>query len=99
MLFLICSEMTPYPIYLHLFHSLSFALLVHWPSPIMAENRVIEPPARRKRTPKVIHNGDVHLIYKIEGKPNEVDVFELGRMLDSIGNVISETNRIIRKPD
>jgi len=65
----------------------------------MAENRAIEPPAKRKRIPRVIDNGDVHLIYKIEGKPNEVDVFELGRMLDSIGHVISETNRIIRKPD
>jgi hypothetical protein len=66
----------------------------------MAKNRVVEPtPTPRKRAPKVGDNGDVHLIYKIQGKPNEVDVFELGRVLDSIGNVISETNRLIKKPD
>lgn len=66
----------------------------------MAKPRRVTVPAKpRKRTPKADDSGDIHLIYKIEGKPNELDVFELGRMLDSIGNVISETNRTIKKAD
>jgi len=65
----------------------------------MAKTRAVVPHTPRKRAPKLEDNGDVHLIYKIQGKPNEVDVFELGRVLDSIGNVISETNRLIKKPD
>ena len=65
----------------------------------MAKTRAGVPQTPRKRVPKVEDNGDVHLIYKIQGKANEVDVFELGRVLDSIGNVISETNRLLKKPD
>lgn len=38
---------------------------------------------------------ELHLIYKIEGDPNEVDVFELSRVLEGIGNVLKEGNRVV----
>ncbi|MEQ1948877.1 MAG: hypothetical protein ABL995_16925 [Bryobacteraceae bacterium] len=39
--------------------------------------------------------GDVHLIYKIEGRSQEVPVFELAKTLEAVGNVIHEANRIM----
>jgi len=39
--------------------------------------------------------GEVHLIYKIEGQPNEIPLFELARTLQSVGLVIQEANRIV----
>jgi hypothetical protein len=38
---------------------------------------------------------DLHLIYKIEGRPNEVDIFELSRVLESLGEVLKEGNSLI----
>jgi hypothetical protein len=38
---------------------------------------------------------DLHLIYKIEGQPHEVDIFELSRVLESLGQVLQEGNRIV----
>ena len=42
--------------------------------------------------------GEINLIYKIEGKPNEVDVFELARVLDSFGNILREGYRVVSEP-
>jgi hypothetical protein len=36
----------------------------------------------------------IHLIYKIDGKPNDLDAFELARVLDSFGYVLQESYRI-----
>jgi hypothetical protein len=44
-------------------------------------------------------SGQVNLIYKIEGKPQEVGVFELARVLDSFGNVLRESYRIVSEPN
>lgn len=60
---------------------------------------VTVPRKPRKLVPKLSNNDDVHLIYKIEGKPNQINIFELGRLLDSVGNIISETNLIVKQPD
>src|ERR1700674_5465438 len=42
-----------------------------------------------------VEGDDLHLIYKIEGRPQEVDIFELSRALESLGKVIQEGNRIL----
>ena len=39
--------------------------------------------------------GDVHLIYKIEGQPNDIPVFELARTLEALGTIIEEADRVI----
>jgi len=39
------------------------------------------------------------LIYKIEGEPNDVDMFELARVLDSFGTVVREAYRVINQDD
>ena len=49
------------------------------------------PPERPERTEQA---GEVHLIYKIEGRRNEVPLFELARTLQSVGTIIQEANRI-----
>jgi len=56
-----------------------------------------EPPAvpvvvQPEREPEV---GEVHLIYKIEGTPDDIPVFELARTLEALGNVIQESDRVI----
>jgi len=47
------------------------------------------------REPEV---GEVHLMYKIEGQPNEVPVFELARTLEAMGNIIQESDQVLN-PD
>jgi hypothetical protein len=42
-----------------------------------------------------VEDDDVHLIYKIEGSPHEVDIFELSRVLESLGQVLQEGNRVL----
>jgi hypothetical protein len=42
--------------------------------------------------------GEVHLVYEIEGQPNEVPVFELSRTLEALGNVIQEGDEVLN-PD
>ena len=37
----------------------------------------------------------VNLIYKIEGKPSEVDALELSRVLEAFGNILAETYKIM----
>jgi len=37
---------------------------------------------------------EIDLIYKIEGRPSEVDIFELAKVLDSFGNVLRESYRV-----
>lgn len=49
-----------------------------------------EPTAERE--PEV---GEVHLMYKIEGQPNEVPVFELARTLEAMGNIIQEGDQVL----
>jgi hypothetical protein len=49
------------------------------------------PPETLERTEQA---GEVHLIYKIEGRRNEVPLFDLARTLQSVGTVIQEANRI-----
>src|ERR1700683_633561 len=44
------------------------------------------------------NDGDLHLIYEIEGRPSEVDIFELSRVLESLGEVLREGNRVLH-PD
>ena len=51
-----------------------------------SEAEVFAPPSE--------NTSDLNLIYKIEGKPNELDVFEVARVLDSFGNVLKESYRI-----
>jgi hypothetical protein len=41
-----------------------------------------------------VEGDDLHLIYKIEGHPNEVDIFELSRVLEGLGEVLRESNRL-----
>jgi len=43
--------------------------------------------------------GEVHLIYQIEGKRNEVPVFELSRTLEGIGNIIQEADSVVFNDD
>lgn len=40
---------------------------------------------------------NVNLIYKIDGKPNEIDVFELSRVLDSFGAIMREAYRLAHR--
>jgi hypothetical protein len=44
---------------------------------------------------EVVEDDGVHLIYKIEGSPHEVDIFELSRVLESLGQVLQEGNRVL----
>jgi len=58
-----------------------------------------EPPAppveaQPEREPEV---GEVHLIYKIEGVPDDIPVFELARTLEALGHVIQESDRVINE--
>ena len=53
-----------------------------------------KPQSEAAREAESTAPDDVHLIYKIDGKPDEVDVFELSRVLDSLGTVLKESNRI-----
>jgi hypothetical protein len=46
-----------------------------------------------KRRPKP-SSDSIDLIYKIEGDRSEVDVFELSRVLDSIGTIAKESYRV-----
>jgi hypothetical protein len=50
------------------------------------------PPDVPQRTDEV---GEVHLIYQIEGKQNDVPAFELSRTLEALGNVIQETDSLV----
>lgn len=61
----------------------------------MANPDEIEPI--EKRTGADIES--VNLIYKIEGQPNDVDVFELARVLDAFGNVIREAYQVAHKDE
>jgi hypothetical protein len=38
---------------------------------------------------------DLHLIYEIEGKPNEVDIYDLSKALESFGEILREGNRLL----
>jgi hypothetical protein len=40
-------------------------------------------------------SGEVHLIYKVEGKSDEVPAFELSRALEALGNIIHEGDKVI----
>jgi hypothetical protein len=42
-----------------------------------------------------VEGDDLHLIYKIEGPPHEVDIFELSRVLESLGEVLKEGHRVL----
>jgi hypothetical protein len=42
-----------------------------------------------------VEDEDVHLVYKIEGDPHDVDIFELSRVLESLGRVLQEGNRVL----
>ena len=68
-----------------------FALILR----VMANPDEIEPI--EKRTGADIES--VNLIYKIEGQPNDVDVFELARVLDAFGNVIREAYQVAHKDE
>lgn len=50
--------------------------------------------AEPEREPEV---GEVHLIYKIEGEPDDIPVFELARTLEALGSVIQESDRLINE--
>jgi len=50
------------------------------------------PPPPQLSEPAVGESGEVHLLYQIEGSPNEVPVFELARTLEALGNVIQEAD-------
>jgi hypothetical protein len=50
------------------------------------------PPEPSLRADEV---GEVHLVYQIEGKPNEVPVFELARTLEALGNIIQEGDKVV----
>jgi hypothetical protein len=41
-----------------------------------------------------VRGGDLHLIYKIESVQHEVDIFDLSRALESIGQVVQEGARV-----
>ncbi len=41
----------------------------------------------------------IDLIYKVLGKPSDVDVFELARVLDSFGNVAREAYHVVSKDE
>src|ERR1035441_1894706 len=61
------------------------------------DNPHLEPPAdaaqdTANREPEV---GEVHLLYEIEGRPNDVPVFELARTLEGLGNVLLEGDQIL----
>ena len=43
----------------------------------------------------VAENSQVHLIYKIEGEPQEIPILELARTLQSLGVLIQEANRVV----
>src|SRR5581483_8849581 len=43
--------------------------------------------------------GEVHLTYQIEGKRNDVPVFELAQTLEGIGQIIQEADRIVFDDD
>jgi hypothetical protein len=43
----------------------------------------------------LIEDDDLHLIYKIEGSPHEVDIFDLARALESLGQVVQEGARVV----
>lgn len=45
--------------------------------------------------PPTVAQTDIDLIYKIEGTPNELDVFELARVLEALGKVLEEGYRIV----
>jgi hypothetical protein len=47
------------------------------------------PPERQEEV------GEVHLIYQIEGKRNDVPVFELSQTLEGIGQIIQEADSVI----
>jgi hypothetical protein len=53
-------------------------------------------PAKASVTTR--NDEDLHLIYEIEGLPSEVDIFELSRVLESLGEVLREGNRVLH-PD
>jgi hypothetical protein len=42
-----------------------------------------------------VQGDDLHLIYKIEGRPHEVDIFDLSRALESLGQVLQEGARVV----
>jgi hypothetical protein len=64
----------------------------------MPDDIPVHPPeghqdnAEDQRVPEV---GDVELVYKLEGSRNELPIFELSRVLDALGTVIQEGNRIV----
>src|SRR5260370_729880 len=59
------------------------------PEPDVPEGAHAEVPG------PAVEVGEVHLLYEIEGQPNEVPVFELSRTLEALGNVIQEGDQII----
>jgi hypothetical protein len=53
------------------------------------------PDSPPERSPRVDEVGDVHLVYQIEGRPNDVPLFELARTLEALGNIIQEGDQIV----
>jgi hypothetical protein len=49
----------------------------------------------KRVTARLVGEEDLHLIYKIEGPEHEVDIFDLSRALESIGQVLQEGARIV----
>jgi hypothetical protein len=53
------------------------------------------PPVVAAGPDGAAEDNQVHLIYRIEGKPNEIPIFELAHTLQALGTVIQEANRVI----
>jgi hypothetical protein len=55
-------------------------------------------PAEAKTPPAVEEQpSEVHLVYKLEGEPNEVDIFELSRVLAGLGEMVQESYRVVNQ--
>jgi hypothetical protein len=48
---------------------------------------------------RTAETGEVHLIYQIEGKRNDVPVFELAQTLEGLGRIIQEADSVVNHDD
>ena len=65
----------------------------HWTVPMPNEPSLV---AINKHLDEAgAENNQVNLVYKIEGTPDEIPIFELAHTLQALGAVIQETSRVI----
>ena len=65
------------------------------PNSVVSDTELLAEPPTPSPTEKLDEVGDVHLIYRIEGQPHDVPIFELAHILEAVGLVLQETNRVV----